>query len=67
MIEEIAAWKRAQERNKLIHCFKHYSQRKEVPDLFNKEEEEKLLRPYIEDRLEENFQILLKKYTACDD
>jgi hypothetical protein len=67
MIEKIAAWKRAQERNKLIHNFKHYSQRKEVPGLFNKEEEEKLLRPYIEELSEENFRILFKKYAACDD
>jgi hypothetical protein len=34
--------------------------------LFSKEEEIILLRPYIEDLSEENFQLLLKKYDACD-
>jgi hypothetical protein len=61
MIEEIAAWKRAQERNKLIYSFKYNSQRKEVPDLFSKEEEKKLLWPYIEDLLNKNSQLPLKK------
>jgi hypothetical protein len=38
MGKEIAAWKRMQERNKLIYNFKYYSHRSKVPDLVNEEE-----------------------------
>jgi hypothetical protein len=55
MEQEIAAWKRSQERNKFIYSFKYVPHKNEVPDLNSKEEEIILLRPYIEDLSEENF------------